>query len=200
MTRIPRTDSSNRIGYYADFISRLVAFVLDTVFISVSYTVILWLINVTITTMQFRRILGFSLKEFPQMLEFVDRLSNPESLAAWAILYMLVYHIFFTVLTGQTLGKALMGLRIVSITGKRISIFQALIRLIAFFISVSIIFIGLLWVFVDNKRQGLHDKIAGTYVIYTWDAVPDERFLQDEIEKITNRLPDATPVVGNKPT
>jgi hypothetical protein len=40
---------------------------------------------------------------------------------------------------------------------------------------------------VDNRRQGLHDKIAGTYVIYSWDALPNEQFLADLIVKFTGR-------------
>ncbi|MCZ7671012.1 MAG: hypothetical protein M5U34_29635 [Chloroflexi bacterium] len=30
---------------------------------------------------------------------------------------------------------------------------------------------------VDNQRQGWHDTIARTYVIYTWRAVPHAGFL-----------------------
>jgi len=190
MTRAPRSEAHNRIGYYGDFFSRLIAFMLDAVTISISFTMILWLINVTVTTMQFRTILGFSLREFPVILDMVDRLSSPESIAAWAILYTFAYHVFFTTLTGQTIGKALMGLRVVAVNGKRISLFRAIVRFFAFLSCVATLFLGLLWVFVDNERQGLHDIIARTYVIYTWDAMPDETFLGEEIYQITGHFPD----------
>ncbi len=199
MIRKARHGAQSNIGYYGDFVSRLLAFVLDAVTISVSFTILLWLISVTASTMQIRAILGFSLKQFPQVLDLVDRLANPEALAAWAGLYMLAYHIFFTTLTGQTIGKAFLGLRVVTIEGKRLSLWRAILRLAGFFMAVSIVFLGLLWVIVDNRRQGLHDKIAGTYVIYTWDAVPDEQFLADEIVLIASRSNRGASLHGQPP-
>jgi uncharacterized RDD family membrane protein YckC len=37
--------------------------------------------------------------------------------------------------------------------------------------------------FADDRQQGWHDKISGTYVVYTWHARPDEKFLVEEIEQ-----------------
>jgi uncharacterized RDD family membrane protein YckC len=48
-------------------------------------------------------------------------------------------------------------------------------------------FLGFLWIFVDRRRQGWHDKIANTYVIYTWAAKPDERFLAKRIQRSSKR-------------
>jgi uncharacterized RDD family membrane protein YckC len=45
----------------------------------------------------------------------------------------------------------------------------ALRRFIGYFIS-GILFLGFLWVLLDSRRQGWHDKIAGTFVIYSWEA------------------------------
>jgi uncharacterized RDD family membrane protein YckC len=44
--------------------------------------------------------------------------------------------------------------------------------------------IGLLWIMVDDQRQGWHDKLAKTFVIYTWAARPDEQFLVDELHEL----------------
>jgi uncharacterized RDD family membrane protein YckC len=41
------------------------------------------------------------------------------------------------------------------------------------------LYLGFLWSLVDNRRQGLHDKVAGTCVVYAWAARPDEAFLRD---------------------
>lgn len=199
MIRKARAGSISNVGYYGDFVSRSIAFVLDAVVISLSFTFILWLITVTATTMQIQAILGFSLHQFPQILDLVERISNPEALAAWAGLYTIAYHLFFTTLTGQTVGKALLGLRIVTIHGKRLSLWRSILRLAGLFISISTIFLGILWVIVDNRRQGLHDKIAGTFVIYTWDAVPDEQFLADEIVLISDRSNQGIALKGQPP-
>ena len=187
MIRKTRQGTQGNVGYYGDFVSRLLAFVVDAVAISLSFTMILWLISVTATTMQIQAILGFSLHQFPQALHLLERLYNPEALAVWAALYMLAYHVFFTTLTGQTIGKALLGLRVVTVEGKRVSLWRSILRLVGFFAAVCTLFLGLLWVIVDNRRQGLHDKIAGTFVIYTWDAVPDEQYLSDEIVLISKQ-------------
>jgi uncharacterized RDD family membrane protein YckC len=39
------------------------------------------------------------------------------------------------------------------------------LRYLGYMISSAIIFIGFFWIAVDNRRQGIHDKIAETYVI-----------------------------------
>jgi uncharacterized RDD family membrane protein YckC len=38
-------------------------------------------------------------------------------------------------------------------------------------------FLGFFWVLADNQRQGWHDNLARTYVIYAWKAVPHAIFL-----------------------
>jgi uncharacterized RDD family membrane protein YckC len=87
------------------------------------------------------------------------------------------YLVLFWLLTGQTLGMMLMGLRVVSRGGGRVTLWRAILRIIGFLLFASIFLIGFLWVLGDDKRQALHDKLAGTYVVYAWDARPDETFL-----------------------
>jgi uncharacterized RDD family membrane protein YckC len=48
---------------------------------------------------------------------------------------------------------------------------------------------GFLWILVSDRRQGWHDLLAGTYVIYTWAARPDERFLAEEIADLKHHIP-----------
>ena len=175
------------LGYYAGFISRLVAFFVDMAAIAISFTVIGWLFTVTATMMQFRTILGFSLRQFPQIINILDNIASPAVVALITVIYSFGYFIFFWSMTGQTVGNAFLGLRIVTTQGRRVPIWQAVLRLAGYVISFATLFLGFLWIVVDNHRQGLHDKIAGTYVIYTWDALPNEQFLADLIVKFTGR-------------
>jgi uncharacterized RDD family membrane protein YckC len=175
------------LGYYAGFISRLVAFFVDMAAIAISFTVIGWLFTVTATMMQFRTILGFSLRQFPQIINILDKIASPAVVALMTVIYSFGYFIFFWSMTGQTVGNAFLGLRIVTTQGRRVPIWRAALRLAGYVISFATLFIGFLWIVVDNRRQGLHDKIAGTYVIYSWDALPDEQFLADLIVKFTGR-------------
>ena len=175
------------LGYYAGFISRLVAFFVDMAVIAISFTIIGWLFTVTATMMQFRNILGFSLRQFPQILAILDHIASPAVVAVITLIYSFGYFIFFWSMTGQTVGNAFLGLRVITTQGKRVPIWRAVLRLAGYVISFATLFLGFLWIVVDNRRQGLHDKIAGTYVIYTWDALADEQFLADLIIKFTGR-------------
>lgn len=44
---------------------------------------------------------------------------------------------------------------------------QLIVRYIGYFISAFVLCIGFLWVAFDKRKQGWHDKIAGTLVIKT---------------------------------
>lgn len=67
-----------------------------------------------------------------------------------------------------TLGKIALNLKIVSVDGKKLAIFQILLReWIGKFLSVIGLGLGFVWVAFDEKKQGWHDKIAHTLVIKT---------------------------------
>jgi len=184
---VKRHKPQGYLGFFAGFISRLIAFFIDIATIAISFTIIGWLITVTATMMQFRTILGFSLKQFPVILSIIDFLTSPASVAVITVIYGFCYFIFFWSMTGQTVGNALIGLRVVTTQGKRVPLWRAVIRIAGYVISSSLLFLGFIWIRVDNRRQGLHDKLAGTFVIYTWDALPDEQFLSELIIKFTGR-------------
>jgi uncharacterized RDD family membrane protein YckC len=71
----------------------------------------------------------------------------------------------------------LMGLRVVDHHGGRLSFWQVILRIIGYFIFPGIFFLGFFWILGDDKREAWHDKLARTYVVYAWDARPDETFL-----------------------
>jgi uncharacterized RDD family membrane protein YckC len=65
---------------------------------------------------------------------------------------------------GQTPGKIAMGIKVISVDGSPVSWGKAILRYIGYLIS-SPLALGFIWVAYDAKRQGWHDKIAGTYVV-----------------------------------
>lgn len=68
---------------------------------------------------------------------------------------------------GQTVGKKAMNIKVVTYDGKTPTMFTFFLReIIGKFISAIILFFGYLMVIWDAKKQGLHDKIANTYVVY----------------------------------
>jgi uncharacterized RDD family membrane protein YckC len=78
------------------------------------------------------------------------------------------YTIFFWHKLGATPAKYLFGMRIVnkSDLGKP-SLFRLFIRFMSYIISFFPLFIGFMMIGLDKKKQGLHDKIAGTLVLVT---------------------------------
>lgn len=69
---------------------------------------------------------------------------------------------------GFSIGKKLTGLRVVKENGKMpIGLVDALIReTVGKFVSGILIGVGFLVIGFDEKKQGFHDRIAGTYVVY----------------------------------
>ena len=65
-----------------------------------------------------------------------------------------------------TPGKMAVTARVVDAkTGNTLSVGQCLGRYLAYFVSSIPLGLGLIWVAFDPKKQGWHDKLAGTVVI-----------------------------------
>lgn len=80
----------------------------------------------------------------------------------------LVYFIVFEILVGRTFGKMVMGLRVVSIEGKRPSVSAFFIRLVCRFIPLidAVSFIpSNKWEVGPRPFGHLHDNISHTYVV-----------------------------------
>lgn len=81
-------------------------------------------------------------------------------------LFIVCNYLFLPVKTGQTLGKRLIGIRIVTAQQRRVGWKQVLVRhLIGYPLSASFFALGFLWLLWDPKQQGWHDKIAQTLVV-----------------------------------
>lgn len=74
------------------------------------------------------------------------------------------YNVVFVWLFGATLGKMLLRIKIVDTEYRSVGFWSAFVRESLGKLLSGIFGIGYLWVLVDKKRQGWHDKIAGTYV------------------------------------
>lgn len=85
------------------------------------------------------------------------------SFVAWLI--EIVYVVAFWVWRGQTPGKMITGIKIIRTDSSPIDWQYSLLRYIGCIISAIIIFIGFIWIAFDSRKQGIHDKIADTYVV-----------------------------------
>lgn len=77
-----------------------------------------------------------------------------------------VYAVVFTGYCGQTPGKMALRIKVIRRDGRQISYGRAAFREIpAKFLSGILFGIGYLMVAFDDQKQGLHDRLADTYVI-----------------------------------
>jgi uncharacterized RDD family membrane protein YckC len=156
-------------GYYAGFVSRLFAFVIDIFIMVVVITLITWLITFLSLSIPFETLLD----EGTLSIILTAVLTTGVSIG---------YPVLFWTLTGQTPGKMLMGLRVVTTDGDYLSLGQSVLRYFGYFIAALPLYLGFFWILVDDHRRGWQDKIAGTCVVYTWHARPDEKFLRKVLD------------------
>ena len=69
---------------------------------------------------------------------------------------------------GQTIGMQLLHMKVVKTDGSLLSVTGALLRFVGLIIASIPFCLGLIWVGIDAKKQGWHDKIAGSYVVSNW--------------------------------
>ena len=94
-----------------------------------------------------------------------------ESASTFMALYSLAllcmncfYFTYFHGVAGQTPGKMLFRIRVIRLDGVPMTPGIAFLRWAGYHLS-SIFLLGFLWVALDPRKQGWHDKIAGTVVI-----------------------------------
>ncbi len=75
------------------------------------------------------------------------------------------YVLFFWAWRGATPGKMIMGIKIIRTDSSPLTLDRAAIRFFSALLSGLILFIGFIMIAFDERKQGLHDKIADTYVV-----------------------------------
>jgi uncharacterized RDD family membrane protein YckC len=132
---------------YAGFWIRVAAYIIDAI--------ILWLVN------------------FAVSMVFLGGASAAMTMGAnipFVIVLSLAGVAYFIIMDSSsrqgTVGKMAVGIKIGKENGERISVVNALGRYLAKILSALILFIGFIMVGFDARKQGLHDKLAKTYVFY----------------------------------
>jgi len=120
-------------------------------------------------------------------VEYADLLRDPElwQLRGWQ--NIVFNHIFpflivvsFWVKYAATPGKMLFDCEVVDAeTGKKMTVKQSVIRYASYFVSTVSFGLGFLWIVWDERKQGLHDKIAKTVVVIR----DDSQIPLEELEK-----------------
>lgn len=147
-------------GHYAGAFTRLAAFVVDWFVIIGAYSLILSGTQFIVGLLFGRNI----------DLEDIDRVWWWVGFGAWAFVYSTVG----LTLTGRTIGKGLIGLKVVSRRGEPLGPGRAAVRVVFFPLSFALFGLGFLGVILGRERRALHDVIAKTAVVYDWGDRPAE--------------------------
>lgn len=75
------------------------------------------------------------------------------------------YFTYFFGTTGQTPGKQVMKIKVITVDGSPLTYNTGFMRWIGYYASFITIGIGFLWILKDENNQGFEDKIAKTYVV-----------------------------------
>jgi uncharacterized RDD family membrane protein YckC len=77
-----------------------------------------------------------------------------------------LYYIIMHAMGGQTLGKMAFRIKVVTLKGLDITMGQSILRWLGYLVCDITLGIGYLFIIASRHKQGLHDKIAKTLVIY----------------------------------
>jgi uncharacterized RDD family membrane protein YckC len=142
-------------GRYAGFASRFVAFLVDQGTAIGLFALFLAAISFAASVLTGKPI-HWNRSDLLVSLAFVG----------WEFLYFA----YSWAASGKTFGMAIFGVRVVRPDGTDASWRQAVVRTLALPLSFLFFGLGFLGILVGDKRRALHDVIAGTAVVYSWDA------------------------------
>ena len=143
-------------GHYAGFASRFLSFVVDMVVITAIFLLVLAAISFAATVLT-GKALDFHHGDIWVIIAFV----------VWGF----IYFARSWGANGRTAGMALFGVQVVrDDDGGDVSERKAALRMLVFPLSFLLLGLGFLGIVLGDRRRALHDVIAGTTVIYCWDA------------------------------
>ena len=76
-----------------------------------------------------------------------------------------IYNVFMIMHGGSTIGKRVLGIKVVSENGQPLTLMQAFLREFLGKSIFGVLIIGYLWMLFDQKKQCWQDKMGGTVVI-----------------------------------
>jgi uncharacterized RDD family membrane protein YckC len=82
------------------------------------------------------------------------------------IIIPVLYFPYYWQKSGQTPGMRRTGIKVVRDSdGGPVSWGSALLRLVGYWVSGAVVYLGYIWIFIDKRKRGWHDLIAGTVVV-----------------------------------
>lgn len=141
-------EQQERQRQYAGFWLRLCAFLIDNVLIMLAITPLLTMIY------------GVEYWQIGYVQQGIWH-----SLITWGLPATVM--ILFWVYRSATPGKIMLGLIIIPVDGKskKITPAQAIVRHLGYYLALLPLGLGFIWIALDKRKQGWHDKLSNTLVI-----------------------------------
>ena len=137
--------------YYAGFWKRFLAVTIDVLLINIILAVI------------------FAITRGGEVMTFPPTVHMLVGLMVTNLMFWVVFWLYNTIMESSskqaTLGKMALGIIVTDLDGNRLSFGKANARYWGKILSVLILYIGFIMAGFTEKKQGLHDILAGTLVI-----------------------------------
>ena len=169
MTPAPRAAGSvSDQGHYAGSVSRFLAYAVDLGVSTAAFTLALAGVAFVIQVITSHRVTWTQ--------------SDP-LVAALFVVWQFFYFGYSWAVASRSFGMYVLGLRVVRADGTEITPRQGVLRALVFPLSFLLLGAGFLGILLQHERRALQDLIAGTTVVYAWDARAARlRFLAREAE------------------
>jgi uncharacterized RDD family membrane protein YckC len=142
-------------GHYAGFATRFIAFVFDCVLSIAVFELVLAAASFAASVLA-----GTSIHWHRGSLWVII------AFFAWQFFY----YAYFWTASGKTPGMTLLGVQVVGRDGSHVGTRRGFVRTLAFPLSFLLLGLGFVGILLGRDRRALHDSIADTAVVYTWDA------------------------------
>ena len=167
-TRTPQGDLTGYQGHYAGSVSRFAAYSIDLVVSTAVFALALAAISWGV-----RVVTGHD----------VHWNRSNVVVAVIFVLWQFLYFGYCWAVSGRTPGMALLGIRVVRADGMVLPPKQGVLRALVFPLSFLLFGLGFLGILVQHEHRALHDLIAGSAVVHSWDARAAQlRFLARQSE------------------
>jgi uncharacterized RDD family membrane protein YckC len=154
--RAREPDWIGALGQYAGAASRFAAYAIDVV---ASWAI--FMLALAGVTFAIKIVTGRSVSW---------HLGSSVAVAAVFAAWELSYFGYCWAAAGRTPGMALLGVRVVRADGADVDPWRGVVRALVFPLSIALFGLGFVGILTQREHRALHDLIAGTAVVYAWDA------------------------------
>jgi uncharacterized RDD family membrane protein YckC len=126
--------------------------------------------------------LGLSILHLPSTVDAIIA----AILVGLAVIWLVAYFTFFWSTTGQTPGDRVMHIEVIDRQGVPLRPLRAAMRFGYLILAALPLLAGILIMLWDDRRRGLHDRLARTTVVYARALAPAAEVLQAATDRPGN--------------